>query len=88
MGDLVIGATLGFHLDTFLLSRNDDDAEVSHGEIIEVVRLMLVLLFDVVPALDAVDIFELTTFLSNIINIFFVRDVHGVEGTIKWSMFL
>jgi hypothetical protein len=90
---VVIDGAVGFHFDVLLLPGNDDVAsvpadvddiaEIDRREVVEVARLMLLLLYRTLPAFGAFGIPEPTTFLLNIVPLFYLHSVHGVESVLR-----
>jgi hypothetical protein len=86
--DVVVGGAVGLHFDTFLLlgdddiagvSANVDDvAEIGHGEVVEVVGLML--LQRASPMFGAFGVPEPAAFVSDIAFIFYLHSIYGVES--------
>jgi hypothetical protein len=98
--DLIMGGVVGFHIFELQLPRYDDvagvpagvddSAEVARGGVVEVASPPLVHLTRVGPAFGALHVDELTTFLLDVICIFYldvVWEVHThcyVHVFIEW----
>jgi hypothetical protein len=89
---VVIGGAVDFHFDMLLLPGDNDVASVpanidsiavvGHGEVVKVARLLLVLCY-ALAAFGAFDISEPAAFSLNVIFIFYLHSICGVEIVFK-----
>jgi hypothetical protein len=90
---VVVGGTVGFYLDTLLLSGDDDImsvpadvddvAEISRGEVVEVAGLVLLSLQCALPALGMFGVSKPTSLFLNVVFIFNPHDILGVMNMIR-----
>jgi hypothetical protein len=87
---MIVGGAIGLHLVALLLPDDDDvagvpagvddSAEVACGEVVNVARLMLALLWYAVPARGTLGIPELMPLFLDVVFIFDLRGSHNVES--------